>query len=266
MKDIKVNWQKELIDSELKFWDDWFRTKGLDWPEDYAFRIDPETEIQEYLRPFLSCGLRDAGYELPSTASRSGGCMEGKGEGEGTGTGEGVGMKLILDVGSGPLTVLGKRMDGVKLNIICADPLGYRYANLIQKYFGRAPVDFVLHTLEMEKLASHFTTYRFDLVHAQNCVDHSYDPVMAVCQMIMVCKPGGAVFLKHERNEAENEGYNGLHQWNFDCVDGKFVISGAGERTVMDDYLNSVFDGLEMETKLEEGYVVTVIRKVPKVS
>ena len=237
MKDIKANWQKELIDSELKFWDDWFRTKGLDWPEDYAFRIDPETEIQEYLRPFLhGAGSNEHGAEE-------------------------VGMKLILDVGSGPLTVLGKRLDGVKLNIICADPLGYKYANLIQKYFDHVPVDFVLHTLEMEKLASYFTTYRFDLVHAQNCVDHSYDPVRSVCEMIRVCKPGGTVFMKHEQNEADNEGHSGLHQWNFDCVDGKFVISGAGEQTVMDDYLATIFEGISMETKLEDGYVVTVIRK-----
>ena len=239
MKDIRANWQKELIDSELKFWDDWFRTKGLDWPEDYAFRIDPETEIQEYLRPFLH-GARGRGQRA-----------------------EEVGMKLILDVGSGPLTVLGKRLDGVKLNIVCADPLANEYRELLEKYgiLKQVQDDYQCFNCSMENIAQLFIQTTFDLVHAQNCVDHSYDPVRAVCEMICVCKPGGTVFLKHERNEAENEGYGGLHQWNFDCVDGKFVISGAGERTVMDDYLASVFDGLEMETKLEDGYVVTVIRK-----
>lgn len=238
MKDIKANWAKEIIDSELKFWDDWFRTKGLDWPEDYLFRIDPETELQEYLRPYLQG-------------------EESKEQGE-------IGMKMILDVGSGPLTILGKRLDGVKLNIVCADPLANEYKSLLQKYevLKQVQDDYHCFSCAMENIAQLFVETQFDLVHAQNCVDHSYDPVRAVCEMICVCKPGGTVFLKHERNEAENEAYSGLHQWNFDCVDGKFVISGADERTVMDDYLASVFDGLEIETRLEEGYVITRITRI----
>jgi SAM-dependent methyltransferase len=71
-----------------------------------------------------------------------------------------------------------------------------------------------------------FDRGQFDIVHARNTLDHSYDPVRAVRQMAEVTKPGGAVILHHYRNEAKNEGYKGLHRWNL-AVDsaGSFVIS-----------------------------------------
>ncbi len=50
----------------------------------------------------------------------------------------------------------------------------------------------------------------------QNALDHAYDPVAGIFQLLFVTKVGGRVVLRH----AENEGLPGsfifgLHQWAF---------------------------------------------------
>ena len=37
---------KQGIREETKFWEAWFRTKGLQWPEQYRLRCDPDTALQ----------------------------------------------------------------------------------------------------------------------------------------------------------------------------------------------------------------------------
>lgn len=44
--------------------------------------------------------------------------------------------------------------------------------------------------------------------------------------MLAICKVGGKVILRHNENEAEKACYNGLHQWNIELREGKFIIWG----------------------------------------
>jgi len=37
-------------------------------------------------------------------------------------------------------------------------------------------------------------------------------------------RTGGIVLLRHKRNEGESARYGGLHQWNFDVVDGRLLV------------------------------------------
>lgn len=48
--------------------------------------------------------------------------------------------------------------------------------------------------------------------------------------MVRVAKPGVWVVLGHRQNEAENQGYAGLHQWNFTAEADDFVIHRHRER------------------------------------
>ena len=42
----------------------------------------------------------------------------------------------------------------------------------------------------------------------------------------MLTKPGGAVVLQHNRDEAKRMGYHGLHRWNLAVTsEGTFVVS-----------------------------------------
>jgi hypothetical protein len=65
------------IAEEVVFWDSYLETRGLQWPETYQLRLDPELELQPHLRALLEP------HPPGSTIS-------------------------ILDVGAGPLTVVGK--------------------------------------------------------------------------------------------------------------------------------------------------------------
>lgn len=131
----------------------------------------------------------------------------------------------ILDVGAGPLTRVGKRWEGRQLEVVPTDALAEQYMALMKKYSVTPPVP-VTYALG-EKLLEKFTPDSFDLAYASNSLDHTYDPVAAIGQMLAVVKPQHYVYLKHTANEGLNQRYHGLHQWNFDIRDGDFVVDNG---------------------------------------
>ncbi len=65
----------------------------------------------------------------------------------------------------------------------------------------------------------------FHAATALNCLDHSYDPLRAIDQVLQILKPHGVFWMSHRRNEAVSEDYGGLHQWNFERGDPEpFII------------------------------------------
>lgn len=227
--EIKNNWDSELVASELEFWNSWFKTKGLHWPEDYRFRLDRNTELQEWIKHFV---------------------IETKGT-------------KILDVGSGPLTVLGKNFNREPLNITCCDALGDSYQLLLTEYAIDVQRELWPVACDMEAISEQFEANSFDLVHAQNCVDHSYDPMMAIHEMITVCKTKGIVLLRHEENEAEREGYSGLHQWNFVLENGEFGIKSKYGIQFVHRILQDIWgDRIAIKSHLKDGYIITIIWKL----
>src|SRR5438034_8427673 len=87
----RLLWRQKGVGHELDFWRRWFETRGLHWPEDYRKRLDADALLEEQL-------IVDRLPELDDVVS-------------------------ILDVGAGPLTVLGKRFPGTSLRITAVDPL-----------------------------------------------------------------------------------------------------------------------------------------------
>jgi SAM-dependent methyltransferase len=178
--------------SEVEFWRVWMRTRGAFWRSEHARRLDQNAILDT-----------QAASLLPANVPAS--------------------QLKILDVGSGPLSGLGVIHNGQHVSILAVDPLANAYQRMYQD-FGITPVIPV--TLAFaEDLTSFFAKDEFDLVVCQNALDHTHDPWRALRQMIEVSKPGGFVLLRHSRNEAENERYSGLHQWNLDTSSvGDFVI------------------------------------------
>jgi SAM-dependent methyltransferase len=194
------------IDHEVQFWDKYFKTKGLDWPEDYQQRLDPNLPISDYHRRFID--------PLPTDTVR------------------------ILDVGAGPLTVLGKIHPSKHLEIIATDALAEYYDRLFEKYKVVPPVRTQLS--KAEDLTQLFPESSFDFVNAQNCIDHSENPVRAIRDMVKLVKPGCYVALRHGENEAEAENYLGFHQWNFTIRDGALTIFGKTETHNMTEELAAI--------------------------
>lgn len=139
-------------------------------------------------------------------------------------------LRPVLDVGSGPLTKLGKTHPSKRLDITATDLLANDYDRLLAGFDLVPPVRTVY--ADAERLVDQFGRDAFDIVHAQNCIDHTADPHQAIEQMIAVTRPGGYVVLYHAENEGQREGYNQLHQWNFTCENIAFVIRDRMGRTV----------------------------------
>jgi len=190
-------WKAELR-SEIEFWDAYFRTKGLQWHDRYGDRLDPDLPLQP----------RPAALLPPNEEVH------------------------ILDVGAGPLTYLGKKHEGKRINITPVDPLADEYDRILDRYQVQPLVR--TQKLAAENLTKRFLSNTFDLVFARNCIDHAYNPEIAILKMINVVKGGRYVLLEHRPSEAEKAHYSGLHQWNFSLsANGDFIISSKYEKVNM---------------------------------
>ncbi|MGH9358954.1 MAG: hypothetical protein ACRD22_11680 [Terriglobia bacterium] len=90
------------LSSELDFWKQHLAKRladpGQDCPGGFLFRLDPDAKLQPEIATFIH-----------SADAR------------------------ILDVGAGPLTVLGKVWRGCRLDITAVDPLAVEYSALLEE-------------------------------------------------------------------------------------------------------------------------------------
>jgi SAM-dependent methyltransferase len=191
----RARWERGLA-SEVSFWDEWIAGRGGLWSEGFKKLLRPGRELEEQFRRLIPAG-------------------------------EGEEVRL-LDVGAGPLTALAVQWPGRRVVTTAVDPLADDYNRLLDQH-GIVPVVRTRRG-EAEHLSELFAADSFDLVYAANCLDHSYDPLRAIREMITVVKPGRFVMLEHAENEAVANSYEGLHQWNFLVESGQFLVWRPGDR------------------------------------
>jgi SAM-dependent methyltransferase len=196
---MQRDWRAGLSD-EVVFWAKALENEGQDWHKgEYRERMDPHLPLQPELRELISAS--------------SGATVR------------------ILDVGSGPLTRVGRVWPEHVVEITAVDPLAHDYCRIIDRLGLRVPVR--PRKVDGERLRDAFPEDSFDLAYASNCLDHSYDPVMAIREMLGVVKPLAFVYLWHFANAGLHERYQGLHQWNFDEVNGDMTISDGRRQTTL---------------------------------
>lgn len=206
MKMENKKWENGKIE-EINFWHMWFETKGLKWLAEYKHRLNPDMLLQPDL---IKC-VQNLWWKKEVS---------------------------ILDVGAGPLTILGKKWPGHIVKITAVDPLSEEYDKLFEE-FGVKPLVKTQYG-EVEKLTDIFPMKYFDLVYMRNAIDHSYDPILGIRQMLEVVKNGGYVVLSHSINEAEKANYEGFHQWNLCIENEKFLIWNKNERHFVDDIFSDM--------------------------
>ena len=186
-------WRTRGRRRELLFWRAWLvgAPGAEEWAADRALRFSPDTEVRD---PVLC-------EEIERMSQRD---------------------ISILDVGAGPATNVGFHFPGKNLTVVPVDPLADDYARLLRAAHLEAPV--ITIRVPGEALLEHFGPERFDIACATNSLDHSADPLVIIENMVGVVRRGGTVLLRHGRNEGEERHYEGLHQWNFDLVDGDLVL------------------------------------------
>lgn len=206
----------EGIADELNFWNDYLLNRGGEYFPRFSL-------YEDRARPFaLEAEIPEACYGKPYK---------------------------FLDVGSGPFSRCGLVTDKVQLDMLAVDPLAYGYRYLKEKY--RVDNGVRLETAFVELLDRKFPANTFDMVHMSNALDHSFDPMLGIWQMLRAVRIGGRVVLRHHENEAENENYEGFHQWNLTLRDGAFVIWRRGEELNVSRLVQGVAD-VEVHPHLQE--------------
>ena len=80
-------------------------------------------------------------------------------------------------------------------------------------------------------MAEFYPINPYDLVYYRNALDHCFDPVTGVREMLYVAKLEGRVYLEHSVNEAVFGECSGFHQRNFNEDDGDLIVSDESHRT-----------------------------------
>ncbi len=223
IKKLKAEWRKGLPE-EMDVWERWIDGQGLDWPEDYAFRMDPRSALQPHIRDEV---------DAPPGAD-----------------------VFILDAGAGPLTGVGKQWPGRNVVIFPIDVLAEEYNDFLRKTKRTPPVR--TESVDMETLSSRFERNFFDFVYVCNSLHCCYDPVKALREMVRVLKPGGAIFLSHSVREGGNRNYRGMYQWDLFSRNGDLTLGNADMAFGVNHLLAAATD---ISVEHSDSWLVAVLRK-----
>lgn len=187
------SYDEGLLD-EAAFWRRSLANGGKNWDAAaFRMRMDPKFEFQPHLRELVE--------KSPSTVGRT---------------------VRVLDVGAGPLSAVGHHWPGRQVELTAVDPLADTFDQILRELDLHPPTR--TRKASGEDLLAQFAQDTFDIVVCSNALDHSRDPLLCIRQMFAVTRPGGWIFLWHYRNEAKEEGYGGLHQWNLDEEGGDLIL------------------------------------------
>jgi SAM-dependent methyltransferase len=200
--------------SELAYWDLELSLQGH-YPEAILNRSDPARMIREFPP------------ELPAHLDALRARFDGP--------------PRVLDVGSGPLSMLAYGAQQGLCELVCADPLAAGYAGLRARH-GYS-IGYPQIACAAEQLSAHFPPCSFHLVWIHNALDHARHPGQAVREACAVLQPGGLLLIRTWSREGEAEGYVGLHQHDL-YVDGpgRLLCQTAGVAAPYD-----VLEGLPLE-------------------
>jgi len=230
------NWLNGIY-SEIKFWDNFIKTNG---------NIFYEKKQDEY-KILIN---KNRHFVLEDDLSKD---MYGK-------------DFYFIDVGSGPFSRCGFATDKVKLHHMAVDPL----ADVYKIIKSNAGIDngVNLQSGFCELLDKKFKPNTFDLVHMSNSLDHSFDPVLGIYQLLNICKIGGKVILRHKKNEAENAWYEGFHQWNLlvDYDEKQFLIWRNEETYNITEIFKDYADIECYQDPLERIFQRVVLKKKKDIS
>jgi SAM-dependent methyltransferase len=173
-------WDSRL-QTELNYWKDQIRRQDSKaWHAEYASRLDPDAPLQDVIARHLDRTVE---------------------------------VNRILDVGSGPLTSINRKCDSCKVSITAVDPLADFFNELLARHGITPPVPAVEGW--GERLTERFGENQFEIAYSRNAVDHSYDPIKCIDEMIKVTKRNGYVIVEMNERAGSIEEWRGLHQWDF---------------------------------------------------
>lgn len=119
---------------------------------------------------------------------------------------------LVIDVGCGPLPKFGNKLNCGRVNYQPVDPLAHQYEKILKESDVKLPVTPKFAMAEFLTLFYKENSADYIIIH--NALDHTYDIMRALVEMLRVVKLDGYVLMYHMDSEGIFENYSGMHQWN----------------------------------------------------
>lgn len=136
----------------------------------------------------------------------------------------------LLEVGSGPVSILAAGVDEGLLTVVAVDPLARAYRTLRRFYDIPYPIE--PRPGRGETLQQQFASASFEIVYSSNALDHTHSPRRCVEQMFALLRPGGFLMLEGFVREGSQGNWVGLHQHDLFPAGGTLVHEDrAGRRT-----------------------------------
>jgi SAM-dependent methyltransferase len=219
---IRIKWYAGLYLVEPWYFMHFIRKK----PEKVKELTDPERPLQDSLRELLALQRQDS--------------------------------FRILEAGAGPLSRIGKKWEGHRIEIIPLDPLARQYNRILARRGIVPPVKTIKGSIE--SLHRQFQKGSIDLIYARNCLDHTADPFKSLINLLEVLKQGRYIYFEHFSAVGEKNNYFGLHQWNFIIQEGELHVSDKTKR-IHYNLSQELKARCSVECSQEEGKILAKIKK-----
>lgn len=201
----------ENFKGEIGYWDRELSLQG-DYPEDMKDRITPERMINIFPKCLLPL-MTEIKDRLPK----------------------------VLDVGSGPISMLNYGVENGLIRLWTADPLIEEYWKLLKKY--NYSIKYTTSCLAGEELTRGYEENVFDISWCHNALDHSQSPGEVVKEMTKVTRYGGYIIICTWENEGTWEGFHGLHKHNLFFKDNDLWLKTlAGDNGILSSEVNITKD------------------------
>jgi SAM-dependent methyltransferase len=141
---------------------------------------------------------------------------------------EHAGRVRVLEVGSGPVSILCAGVYEGIIEVTAVDPLADVYRCMLEVLGIRFPVRPIRG--QGEHLASLLAERLFDLCYSSNALDHSRSPRTCIEQMCGRVRPGGWIVLEGFEREGSHGGWDGLHQHDLFLDSGRLMHEGRTGR------------------------------------
>jgi SAM-dependent methyltransferase len=144
------------------------------------------------------------------------------------------GQPDVLELGSGPVSLLAWGVEERLFHLTAVDPLADEYARLMAgcSYPVKPVMGFG------ERLSGLFPPSSFDLAYSSNALDHTRNPRECMRQLAMMVKDGGILYCEGFLREGTNAEWEGLHQHDLVPEDGHLVAYDiTGQRAVVTEAL-----------------------------
>lgn len=119
---------------------------------------------------------------------------------------------MVIDIGCGPLPKFGNKLSDGVINYQPVDPMAHQYIRLLNENEIQLPITPKFGMAELLSLFYKENCADYVIIH--NALDHTYDIMRALIEMLRVCKVEGYVLMNHMDSEGIFENYSGMYQWN----------------------------------------------------